>query len=70
MGGEKPRYRGVADGEAGVYGSWRCSFDYAAVPAPPFHAEMVPFRLAKMKLAAVPFTRKAGVLWLTCPVGP
>ncbi len=31
---------------------------------------MVPFRLAKMKAAAVPFTGKDVVLFWTWPVGP
>ena len=43
----------------------------AVVPALGFHAEMVPFRLAKMKRADVPFTRKDEVSVLaTLPVGP
>src|ERR1700730_7624205 len=36
----------------------------------PLQASMVPFRLAKMKLEVTPFTGKAVVLLLTCPVGP
>ena len=44
----------------------------AVVPALPFHAEIVPLRLAKMKFDAVPLTVKvpAPALLNTWPVGP
>ena len=43
-----------------------------AVPRPPFHAEIEPFRLAKMNAAGLPSIgmMKPVVLLLTCPVGP
>jgi hypothetical protein len=37
---------------------------------PPFQAEMVPFRLAKMKAAGLPFSTKDVVVLATWPVGP
>ena len=43
-----------------------------AVPRPPFHAEIEPFRLAKMNVEALPSLgmMKPVVLLKTCPVGP
>src|SRR4029077_1374063 len=43
---------------------------WAVVPALLFQAEIVPLRLAKMKLAGVPLTGNDEVLLLTWPVGP
>jgi hypothetical protein len=37
---------------------------------PPFQAEMVPFRSAKMKLDGAPFSTNDLVVLATCPVGP